>query len=106
MTLSDASIEKYQALVTSAPENPLHRFSLGKALFDSGRYDEAEQHFLIALEKRSDWMVVAILLAKCALQKNDKAKAREYCEKALELAITQNHKTPEAEIREMLANLD
>lgn len=100
------SISKYQALIESQPDNELLQFSLGKALFDAERYPEAETHLRLALEKRTDWMVVAILLAQCAARRNDISSARQYYEYALPLAVNQHHEGPEAEIRQALSVLE
>ena len=53
-----------------------------------------------------DWMVVAMLLAKIALQQNDRIQARAFYKKGLELAIAQEHAGPEEEIRAALAKLE
>jgi len=102
---NDDLIAKYKGLLQQRPNDELLRFSLGKALYDAGRLPEAEQHLAAALEARSDWMVVAMLLAKIALQQNDWAKARALYEKGLELAIAQQHEGPEEEIRAALDKL-
>ena len=102
---SEALISKYEALLKTRPNDELIHFSLGKALLDAGRVPEAESHLQTALEMKPDWMIVAMLLAKIALQKNDKAAARALYEKGLELAITQDHEGPEEECRAELAKL-
>lgn len=106
ITQQDERIARFEAKVIDHPDNELHRFSLGKALFDAGRLAEAEKHLRIALGKRQDWMVVVMLLAQCALQRGDKAAARTHYEQALQLAISQHHEGPEAEVRAALAALD
>jgi Flp pilus assembly protein TadD len=102
---TDALIAKYEGLLKTRPDDELLQFSLGKALYDAGRVDEAETHLRTALDLKSDWMVVTMLLAKIALQRNDKVAARALYEKGLELAITQNHEGPEEEIRGVLAKM-
>jgi len=103
---TDALIAKYEGLLAQRPQDELLQFSLGKAFYDAGRLPEAEKHLSAALEAKPDWMVVAMLLAKIALQRDDKALARSYYEKGLELAIAQDHEGPEEEIRAALARLD
>lgn len=100
---TDALIAKYEGLLQQRPNDELLQFSLGKALYDAGRLPEAQSHLRAALEAKPDWMVVTMLLAKIALQQNDKAAARALYEKGLELAITQQHEGPEQEIRAVLA---
>jgi Flp pilus assembly protein TadD len=102
---NEALIAKYQGLLQARPNDELLHFSLGKALYDAGRIPEATEHLEKALAMKPDWMVVAMLLAKIALQQNDNAKARALYEKGLELAIAQDHEGPEEEIRAALAKL-
>ena len=103
---AEALITKYEGLLTARPNDELIRFSLGKAYYDAGRLPEAEQHLLAALEAKPDWMIVTMLLAKIALQRNDKAGARALYEKGLQLAIAQDHEGPEEECRAELAKLN
>ena len=103
---TDALIAKYEALLQQRPNDELLQFSLGKALYDANQIPEATKHLRAALAAKPDWMVVTMLLAKIALQQDDKVEARLLYQKGLELAITQDHEGPEAEIREALAKLD
>src|SRR5580692_11201820 len=91
---ADALIAKYEGLLKARPNDELLHFSLGKALYDAGRLPEAETQLRAALKAKPDWMVVTMLLAKIALQQNDKGAARALYEKGLELAITQDHEGP------------
>jgi len=103
---AEALIAKYEGLLKDRPEDELLHFSLGKALYDAGRVPEAEAHLRIALNAKPDWMVVTMLLAKIALQRDDETEARLLYQKGLELAIDQHHEGPEEEIRAALAKLD
>src|ERR1700683_3998443 len=96
---NDALISKYEALLKSRPDDELLRFSLGKALLDAGRVDEAERELRTALAAKDDWMIVTMLLAKIAGQKGDKVAAKEMWERGLQLAIDQDHAGPEEECR-------
>ena len=102
---TDVLIAKYESLLKTRPNDELLMFSLGKALYDAGRMDEAETQLRAALAVKPDWMIVTMLLAKIALHKNDKAGARALYEKGLELAIAQDHEGPEEECRAELAKL-
>jgi Tfp pilus assembly protein PilF len=51
-------------------------------------------------------MVVQILIGKCDLQAGDKAAARKAFERALQLAIEQNHEGPREEMEQMLGELE
>ena len=103
---TESLIAKYEGLLKARPADELLHFSLGKALYDAGRVPEAETHLRAALKVKPDWMVVTMLLAKIALQKNDKSAARALYEKGLELAIAQDHEGPQEEIRTALAKLE
>ena len=102
---TEALIAKYEALLKSRPDDELLRFSLGKALLDAGRVDEAERELRTALAAKDDWMIVTMLLAKVAGQKGDKAAAKKLWERGLQLAIDQDHEGPEEECRAELARL-
>lgn len=99
-------LERQRALVAQHPDQELARFSLGKALFDRQAYLEAEEHLQVALEKRPDWMVVQILIGRCALARGEQARARQAFEQALDLARKQGHEGPEAEMIQALSELD
>ena len=99
-------ISRSEKLVQQFPENELGRFSLGKALFDAGEFARAREHLEVALAKKPDWMVVQILIGKCELALGNKAKARADFERALQLAIEQNHEGPQLEMEQALAELD
>jgi Flp pilus assembly protein TadD len=103
---TEALIAKYEGLLKSRPEDELLHFSLGKALYDAGRMAEAEVNLRVALGLKPDWMVVTMLLAKIALERDDETEARLLYQKALTLAIDQQHEGPEEEIRAALAKLD
>jgi Flp pilus assembly protein TadD len=102
---TDALITKYEGLLKQRPNDELLMFSLGKALYDAGRFFDAEIHLRSALAAKPDWMVVVMLLAKIALQRKDRPAARALYEKGLELAIVQDHEGPQEEICAALAGL-
>lgn len=84
------------------PHNPLFHFSLGQALFNESNYAEAAEHLRFAAESRHDWMLPRILLGKALLELKQPEEARPVLEKALQLAIEQEHEDPEAEVRGLL----
>lgn len=98
-------LERHRQMVERFPENELGRFSLGKALFDQGRYVEAEEHLAVALRKKPDWMVVQILMGKCALEQGRRSEAITAFERARDLAVVQHHEGPLAELEGLLADL-
>ena len=100
------TIARCEKMVEQFPQNELARFSLGKALFDAGDFQRAKEHFEIALTKKPDWMVVQILIGKCELSLGQRASAKSAFERALKLAIDQNHEGPQMEMEQALAELD
>ncbi|MEI6342700.1 MAG: tetratricopeptide repeat protein [Verrucomicrobiota bacterium] len=99
-------LEGKRELVRRHPTNELARFSLGKALFDRGEHHEAAEHLRVALERKPDWMVVQILLGKCAWATGDRAGARAAIERARDLAVAQHHEGPLMELEAMLAEME
>jgi tetratricopeptide (TPR) repeat protein len=99
-------IARHEKMVAQFPQNELARFSLGKALFDAGEFARAREQFVVALERKPDWMVVQILIGKCDLALGHKAAARAAFERALQLAVEQSHEGPEAEMEAAIAELD
>ena len=98
-------IERHRQTVAQFPENELARFSLGKALFDQGKYSEAREHLALALRKKPEWMAVQILVGKCDLEQGDRTAALAAFEKARDLALAQHHEGPLAEVESLLADL-
>ena len=88
--------------VQEAPENKLFRFSLSKILFDQEQFIEAIPHLEKCIQLQDDWMLAHILLGKSLLQSKQMDKAKEILEKALRLAIDQNHDDPKDEILALL----
>lgn len=97
---------RWHQILTAQPGNSLARFSLAKALFDAGRFAEAQRHLETALQARPDWMVVQILLGKCHLALGDQAHAREAFVRARQLAIDQHHDGPLEEVEQLLGELE
>lgn len=96
---------QFQALVARFPDNELHRFSLATALVAEGRAADAIEHFQRCCTKKADWMMPRIALGKALVGLGRKAEARPVLEEALQLAVEQEHETPEAELRGLLADL-
>ena len=98
MSQQDYFITKVQ----EAPENKLFRFSLSKILVDQEQYDEAIPHLEKCIQLQDDWMLAYILLGKSLIHCNQANKAKGILEKALKLAIEQNHDDPKSEILGLL----
>lgn len=99
------TVLRFRDYVRQFPDNELYRFSLGKALFDSGTYGEAIEHLETALAKRPDWMVVCILLGRAAVAVGEVERARGYFVKALVLAVAEGHEQSRTEIIGLMETL-
>lgn len=100
------TISRWEQMVAAQPNNDLARFSLAKALFDEGRFADALPHLEQALQRKPDWMVVQILIGKAQLALGRREEARAAFQRGRELAIEQHHEGPQAELDELLADLD
>ncbi len=97
--------DRFQSLVAQQPANELFRFSLAQALIEEGRSEEAIPHLEFCAAAKVDWMMARILLGKALVGAGRVTEARKILGDALALAVAQNHETPEAELRALLADL-
>jgi Flp pilus assembly protein TadD len=100
-----AKIDKFAALVAKNPENELARFSLGSALFEAGRFADAEPHFAKALALKGDWVMAYILRARCLIRLGRVDEARPLLATGRQHSLAQHHEAPVEEIDEILAEL-
>lgn len=100
-----AKIDRFSQMVAKHPDNELARFSLGSALFEAGRFADAEPHFARALELKNDWVVAYILRARCLIQLGRSEDARPLLANGRRHSIAQHHQSPVEEIDEILAEL-
>ena len=97
--------DQFRSMVEKNPNNPLFRFSLGQALFEEERWEEASVHLIQAADTREDWMLARILAGKALLRLGRPTEARPWLETSLRLAVEQRHEGPEAEVRALLEEL-
>jgi Flp pilus assembly protein TadD len=100
-----AKIDRFTQLVAKQPESELARYSLGSALFEAGRFAEAEPEFARALAKKSDWVMAYIFRARCLIRLGRVAEARPLLATGRAHSIAQQHESPVEEIDEILADL-
>ena len=96
---------KFRTLLDTKGDDPRLLFSYGQALLDEDSTKDALAPLQSCAEHDSEWMMPRILLGKAHLQLDNLDAARTWLEAALQLAISQDHEDPEAEIRELLADL-
>ncbi len=92
-------------MVAQHPDNVMFRFSLGQALVEEGRPFDALGHLEHCCGQKSDWMMARILMGKALIALDRPQEALPILEDALKLAIDQNHETPGAELRALIADL-
>jgi predicted Zn-dependent protease len=97
--------ERFQEKVATHPNNMLFRFSLAQALTEEGEAHNAIPHLKACADSRADWMLPRILLGKALLETGASDCAKPILEKALILAVEQDHNDPAAELRSLLADL-
>jgi predicted Zn-dependent protease len=102
---SPDAIARARAMVEKHPASELARFSYAKALFDAGQHTEAAAQLQQCVAKKPDWMVATILLGRSLIALDRKAEAKQTLERALELAIAQNHVGPRGEVEALLDSL-
>jgi len=95
----------FATLVAKHPDNEVFRFSLAQVLLAEDRPSDAIEHLEACARKKSDWMMPRIMLGKTLLALGRPAEAKPWLEDALQLAVTQDHQDPEAELRALLAGL-
>jgi tetratricopeptide (TPR) repeat protein len=100
--MSEERIARFESMVASDPENPLHAFALAQALLAAGEFERSEKAYARCLQLDPNWMVAAIRRGRClvALERWDDARAA--LEDGARLATEQNHEEPFAEIRELM----
>ncbi len=100
-----ARSQVFRDKVAQQPDNPLFRFSLGQALFQEGDFKGAREHLEIAAASREDWMLPRILVGRALIDGGQPEQARPWLEKALALAVEQNHDDPAEECRSLLSQI-
>lgn len=100
--MSAERIARFEAMVASDPDNPLHQFALSQALLGASEFDRAEQAFARCLQLDPNWMVAAIKRGRCLVALERWEEAREALDLGARLANEQNHEEPFEEIRELM----
>jgi len=84
----DQAIADYQTALTLDPEPidvPAAHVRLGRALLETGRFEQAREHFTHALELDGENAAALAGLGQAEIEMGDAARAAEHLEKALEL---------------------
>jgi tetratricopeptide (TPR) repeat protein len=70
----DAGLKEFQDLVTKSPDNPLWRYSLGRALLEKGDLNGAGLQLKESIKRRPDFLPPRLALADVSRQKRDYAQ--------------------------------
>ena len=103
--MNNDRIAKARELFEKFPGNDLPRYNLAQACYETNDFASAAEHLRALCAKKSDWMVVHILLGKCLLQTGQRDEAKKLFVHALQLAIAQHHDGPREELEELLRTL-
>lgn len=100
-----SKIDRFRALVSGDPDNPLHSYALAQALLAAGEYEQGAEAFGRCLELDPGWMMAAIRRGACLVSIERWDEARQALELGRRLAEEQNHDEPFDEIRDLLDQL-
>jgi Tfp pilus assembly protein PilF len=98
-------ISELKKRVEQSPDNELYRFSLAKAHFDAGNWEECISQLEVALKKKADWMAAVTLLARAHQALGHISEARSSYLRAVELATKQGHDTAREEITALMHSM-
>ena len=90
--------ERFRKLIEAKGENPLLLFSLGQALIDEEKFEEALRPLHQCADSNEDWLMARLLLGKAYVNLNQPDEAKKFLNRARELSIQQEHEEPLVEI--------
>ena len=92
----------FRTKLEASPENDLFRFSLAQALWDEGNWSECIEQLELCLQKRPDWMIASLLLAKVKMKTGELEDAQRILNDTVRMAREQDHEGPEEEALALL----
>lgn len=104
--MSDERIARFQKMVEQFPGSELPRFSLGQALLEAGRFDEAADTFAEVARINPSYMMAFVHRTRALMELERWSDAAEACRTAISLAVAQGHSGPRAECEMMLAEIE
>jgi tetratricopeptide (TPR) repeat protein len=79
------ALAELQAVVTSAPDNPVSRYNLGRAHAARGEYEQARQQFQKAIELRPDYILARLAMAQLQVARQEFDAALKTAEAVLQI---------------------
>ena len=98
-------IERFQKMAEADPTNELGHFSLGRALLDAGRYQEAAASLSRVVELNPNMGRAYQLLAQALLKLDQRDQAVERLTQGVKIATARGETLPKREMIEMLKEL-
>ena len=98
-------IERFQKMVEQFPGSEVPRFSLAQAYFEADRLEEAAATFEEVIELKPDYMMAWVLRTRALIGLERFEAALAVCERALALAIEQDHQDPRIDCELMLEEI-
>lgn len=105
MTDLDRRIAQFQNMAQADPDNEMAHFSLGKALFDSGRFAEAAPSFLRCTELVPQMSKAFQMAAECYLKSGDSNMAAQLAVRGYTIASERGDFLPKNALADMLKSL-
>lgn len=105
MTDLDRRIAQFQNMAQADPDNEMAHFSLGKALFDSGRFAEAAPSFLRCTELAPQMSKAFQMAAECYLKSGDSNMAAQLAVRGYTIAAERGDFLPKNALADMLKSL-
>lgn len=99
-------IDRCRALVAQFPDSELPRFSLGQALLEAGRFEEAAATFAEVAAIKPDYMMAHVHRTRALMELERWSDARDACRAAIQLAIAQGHSGPRMECEQLLGEIE
>jgi Fe-S cluster biosynthesis and repair protein YggX len=98
-------ISRFRKMAQDDPDNELGHFSLGKALMEAGRHEEAVESFRRTLQLSPEFSKVYQLLATCLLEGNQGDEAVRILRHGFAVADERGDNLPRDEMARMLVQL-
>ncbi len=92
----------FRTKLEASPGNDLFRFSLAQALWDEENWSECIEQLELCLQKRPDWMIASLLLAKVKMRIGELEDAQRILNDTVRMAREQDHEGPEEEALALL----
>ncbi len=92
----------FRTKLEASPDNDLFRFSLAQALWDEENWSECIEQLELCLQKRPDWMIASLLLAKVKMRTGELEDAQTILNDTVRMAREQDHEGPEEEALSLL----